>query len=1004
MSILLIKRLYDPSSSKVEIDAIQKELQQAQRAPEGWELANQLLAHEDQNVRFFGALTYTVKINQEGSTIVEKDLLPLLNELLNWLQHLTNQGDGQLVIRKLCSTLATFFVLPNAPWHLCVRHIVQCISTGHVVSESTREHEASLLSLLHTLNAIQFRTVLLFVNTLAEDVIRVDRNSQRLSEVHQRVEANVADVSVILKLILQRPQEQNIERVLALQCYQAWVTYAREQMSDSSDKLQPLRELLGLAMECLVSDDTYEAAAEFFTDMFINGDKLLTKESLDHFSNTVLQSRWAHAYFMKFQIREIDDDVSIFGQLVLAFGQHVCGTLVTTPHESLYLLNIMHEITKLPNFDTVDQALSNAIVDFWEEYASQATTSLQEESTTSALYQIAKQQWLQAVEELCISSRLPFTGQDFKPLGGDTSLSEFRHRVKDAIHSSYDEFGIVVLQKLIYMALHVHAGQTGQLAHTDGAVLSTCTLSMEAVSLLESIFNCLEGLSDSMHYHSSDAPMVEEDATIQGLFDSSLYVDLTNLDIAIPSKLRKRVIRVLGEHVKVLGRNTARLLHAIDILLKCLALPDIMEVTALAISRLCDGNRNILVSRLDLFLDVSEQFFAYSGSEQDSRIYIARAVASIVEATSPSAQQGLATQRLLSMIERSYTTEVAIADGDPEAASLNALEQLVGIGKAFQQPEDGPINLDEEKLHSSSASSYWTQSPGLHIQSQIVQFLLTLFTPFRASGTVLEAVCNVIKTGYRETNPGPFVFQPSITIDILTSIPPANNRLDVAISTAASFVSSHNAVSAFTSTDITQANFNLLTHICLIIIHLGTPSIDPEISHATVDFLTRLLPTNAQLFTSLPPETLQTTFSFTLLCLSGPDIMPKRSSASFWSAILPASPSSGASSDFTNSVIEAFGPSLVRILIQAIGGKAARSELDMLSEPLRRLIAAFPAVVKLWMEQALTDDEVFPPSERVDDAAKRRFVAQLVALRGAGRTRAVVKEFWTTCRGAPVGY
>jgi len=59
-----VKGLYVPGSPK-KIGKIQETLQRLQRSPEGWQMADALLSCDDDKVRFFGALTFTVKINQD---------------------------------------------------------------------------------------------------------------------------------------------------------------------------------------------------------------------------------------------------------------------------------------------------------------------------------------------------------------------------------------------------------------------------------------------------------------------------------------------------------------------------------------------------------------------------------------------------------------------------------------------------------------------------------------------------------------------------------------------------------------------------------------------------------------------------------------------------------------------------------------------------------------------------------------------------------------------------
>jgi hypothetical protein len=62
----LIKRLYQPGNAK-DIVPIQDQLQALQRSNDAWQLGDALLGDEDAKVRFFGALTFTVKLNNDGS-------------------------------------------------------------------------------------------------------------------------------------------------------------------------------------------------------------------------------------------------------------------------------------------------------------------------------------------------------------------------------------------------------------------------------------------------------------------------------------------------------------------------------------------------------------------------------------------------------------------------------------------------------------------------------------------------------------------------------------------------------------------------------------------------------------------------------------------------------------------------------------------------------------------------------------------------------------------------
>lgn len=65
-TIQLVLRFYSPNNPKV-IAEIDDHLKAIQRSHEGWQIADALLGSQDRQVRFFGALTFQVKLNNDGS-------------------------------------------------------------------------------------------------------------------------------------------------------------------------------------------------------------------------------------------------------------------------------------------------------------------------------------------------------------------------------------------------------------------------------------------------------------------------------------------------------------------------------------------------------------------------------------------------------------------------------------------------------------------------------------------------------------------------------------------------------------------------------------------------------------------------------------------------------------------------------------------------------------------------------------------------------------------------
>lgn len=73
--------------------------------------------------------------------------------------------------------------------------------------------------------------------------------------------------------------------------------------------------------------------------------------------------------------------------------------------------------------------------------------------------------------------------------------------------------------------------------------------------------------------------------------------------------------------------------------------------------------------------------------------------------------------------------------------------------------------------------------------------------------------------------------------------------------------------------------------------------------------------------------------------------------------------------------MEHLGPSLAEALIYNISGNAARSELDKISDPLRKLIAR-QVHAKIWLENALLRQH--PTMANVDERDKRLFLQKVI--------------------------
>jgi hypothetical protein len=171
---------YEPASPSV-VSSTQAALQRLQKSPQGWEIARLLLSRQDPKIKFFGALTIIVKLNTESLTLSGDDALQLLSALIKWLLESLEDGSGALVVRKLTSALATFFLHFHRLWTPCVRHLVFCLAAHRpcALEDTTRASGLAEEAQDHirALSQTKMQAAIWFLETVADDATRVDMNS-----------------------------------------------------------------------------------------------------------------------------------------------------------------------------------------------------------------------------------------------------------------------------------------------------------------------------------------------------------------------------------------------------------------------------------------------------------------------------------------------------------------------------------------------------------------------------------------------------------------------------------------------------------------------------------------------------------------------------------------------------------------------------------------------------------------------------------------------------------
>ena len=570
-------------------------------------------------------------------------------------------------------------------------------------------------------------------------------------------------------------------------------------------------------------------------------------------------------------------------------------------------------------------------------------------------------------------------------------FKDFRHDVEDFFLSSFSSLG----PRLV--------ADTANLI-TDGSTGN----SWEG---FEAGLFCLGTLSESM---TNDTNLY--DSIVSSIFSTERWNAIIQNASSVPSRARHGAINYISRNTAYLQRHQDQLVPCLNFLFSSLHSHTSTAAASRAVHTLCTAHRSALIAALPQFTTTLTQLPPVP-SEDKQRLF--GAVASIIQALPSEDSKLQPLSKMLEILSQDFQTLVILSGSDQEdglSKALDILQSLAAIGKGLRTPVDATVDLDSEEYPSSQ---YWKAGPGKPLQDAAVSLFKRTFTmsTFRLDEQIVAAACDFLKAGYTEEDPSPFKFAPEVSVEFFSStISLSNPGLNVVMASASAFLASSQPKSLDTAfptliTTVINTQRTLLSTLAAT-----KQYTDHDFTYSSLDFLVRLLPKWGTVLFSIPDfkESLQVPFEFALVALENPDTLPRRSSASFWAALfelsgypaITALPSPTASSTLLASV-QQYSACFTAVLLRLLGGECARSELDVLSEPLRKFVSKHPQLARSLLQEAVKDDAGVLTERAlaaVDLYGRLRFVGQVEALRGGRKTNEVVREFWIACRGSAFGY
>lgn len=459
-----------------------------------------------------------------------------------------------------------------------------------------------------------------------------------------------------------------------------------------------------------------------------------------------------------------------------------------------------------------------------------------------------------------------------------------------------------------------------------------------------------------------------------------------------------------GAYAPFFERKTHYLPAALNYLFTSLSTPVLAVPSSRSISLLCNSCRSTLTQEIPAFLQQYGNFVHSQSADCPAKERVLTAICYVIQALPTESEKMDPISTLLTYINTSVQACLGnLASNNFEAAleaGLQTFSYLTCMGKGLQAPDDIPIDLS-----SGPTTNFYTQPPGSPLQTSILEILNTIVNSFPGNGELVDSACAIFRTGFTETQPGLFCFSPDTITSFLLS---QAWRTETILSTATCFVSSHSITG---SVDITPQIQTILQFVHNLITTLETPQREPEIAQYVIEFLARLFRRYLPVLLSHPQ--VQDFFMFTLAALSVREPLVKKSAASFWSNFLVVSTDGEGVAEKVERIVEGCGERLCQQLVLAVGGGCQRSEVEAMTEVIRKVVVRHRAV-KAWLMAAVEAPEV--GGERVKPVERRQWVEKVMrcvnslqrwgfmltcySLRGKRLTVQTCKEFWLRCRGS----
>lgn len=1043
---------FNSSHDASTINEIQNVLQEYQKSDFGPHMADALLSMKEgsPNVKYFGALTYTVQLTTREQTeaelwpIFQGNLIHLTRFISLYVSNPSTHSNLLVTITKLMSNLSFIFLtvnqadstdssLPtwNNPVNTCIKLLQNC-NDSNFAKWSLQNEEIS--TLLHScLNAeVTFKelidsikaspslnkVLLHFTRVLVEDLNKYQPRKTSMSHVYETVHHHlyISTMAIINFNLENLISSSNSTEIFT--CITSWINYISMARNLSAHGNMDLTEMFNnmIRLMCLKNHGSVQFAysvqvISIFDDVFSNDPTLMSFEcrsqleaiflGVSRSSNQTISNDWMMSYMDYLVANEMYDELKDLASCVVDFLQisnlDVCNKLFTnlntdSLNESLnQYVKVLLQLTNFPLVPILEEAFSSKMAEFWLDLA-EGYTNLPQDTLRQNANELAETMFGQVVEIYLPKISLMNKQKIMESDGDDMSLVHEFDDFRGATQDLFEMLWSILGHSKLTMNLISGVGQA------DSSVLDL--FHVEAMSFL------LTKLLDGVNF--SQSPFISDAIGENRLIENLLYLlqtgckqqEQTKIAQVLKLDFVKATCGLLSEMSTYFCVDPKPLGPIIECLFECLETSRQYNMVEYAvkmevqinrtISMICERCRIELIPFLPNFIHVLGSIMKpESPISYFTREKFVKSIGNIIQMCF---NEGPETQgrHLLGMLEMIGNSMEKSSDRSDMLCLVTCLSEL---GSGLSQVEDDEEFMANNPLYLQQLplfQNYWREDP-LHIRQRVMHLIEFTMSKFGSDPEFVEVCCLIIGKAISLPDDLPHFLRYPLS-DVLQFL--LNCSQICELSSGLPFIEYQleKIVSSFRN-QMTSAEIDEIFEQFFIRNYESVISQDPDLIQSMISWVSSVLEAKPSLVlhskawnTFIIPEFIK--------FLTAKEKFTINAVTKFWIKTLNNRKFTQDDIANINAVFESIGKQLVFQTIYSLFN-AQRSDVPQYAELIRTLIAKYPIPTKTILESVLPEITQKPLT------VHERFISKLMVTRGSRASSNVVLEWWLDTNGLP---